>query len=271
MKVNGVAFKRAREEIRKNSPQVRNKLRGDASVGTQEWLACKAKIKNKNGKLTSLSVRTIQYLEKGEASIQVVDAVSPFLQINGRELIFDYGVESVKLKALGVIDFRPAMYPESSNTFYKSPLLMSVDPLAISFDSDDLSNVEINSISAKLLVGGGAIKFRWLYEVELTENGKGWLGIKNEVSPIRMNSPETYISPIMFKQVDPLKLSWFDFIKAIEAETTNLMQINVAVDFTTFTKELKIGVSISETRAIVGCDPSREYSRYIQPYALTWK
>lgn len=271
MKVNGIAFKRAREEIKKNTSQIGKRLRGCAAPGTQEWLASKAKIKNKNGKLTSVSVRTIQYLEKGEASIQVIDAVSPFLRINGRELIFDYGLDSIELSAPSCIDFRPVTYPENSNAFHKSPLLISIDPLLIHLVSDDYDSVTVDSMFVNLKINSLSIDFKWLYEVELTPNGIGWLGIKREVFPITINESEPYSSSIMFSQIEISKLSWKDFIDLIKVSDDKLAQLSLTINFSTFQKILKIGVSISQINSIISCLKKDRYPNYLQPDSLTWR
>lgn len=275
MKVNGSAFKKAREEIRKDT-QVSDKLRGESAVGTQEWLASKAQIRSKSGELKPLSVRTIQYLERGSASIDVVDAVSPHLKINGRELIIGYGKDSVDADFPSYIDFRPTISPaDSLESFQLSPVLMTLDPMLIDFDSDDLESIKLRSITAIVKFEEGLlINYVWLYKVMLIPGGKGWLGIDEEISPIKMSQPSHYKASIMFKQSILPYLSWSDFIKIIEQTNDNMLKVTINMNFITFEKEFKIGVSVSQARTLIKSSKQRfkcTYPVYIQPDALTWR
>lgn len=272
MKVNGSAFKKAREEIRKDA-QASESLRGESATGTQEWLANKAQIRSKSGELKALSVRTIQYLEKGTASIQVIDAVSPYLNINGRELILDYGVDSVVCDASSVVDFRPEKSP-NIDKFYESKLMISIDPLSIVFRSDDLTNINLESITAKINLNKKEITYKWIYVVALIPGGNGWLGINEEVYPMELCAPEKYRASIMFSQMSSSNYSWLDFINYITNTNDKLFEINVTFNFKNFCKNLNVGISISQMETLIQASCQRygsEYPFYIQPDSLIWR
>jgi hypothetical protein len=275
MKVNGIAFKKAREEIRKNTTQICNKLRGIPSDGTQEWLAYKARIRGKNGKMTNLSVRTIQYLEKGEASIQVIDAVSPFLGINGRELIFNYGNESIKLDAPSVIDFRPSSYPREFLDFPSSPLLLTIDPLIITFSkNDDIDTAKLMNISISMTLDNIKINFGWLYKVGLNPGSSTWLGFLDEVFAEQLSAPSTYRAAIMFHQLIEDKISWQKFIDSIENTKKRIIQLDVTVEFEYFIKNIQIGVVVSEMKTFFSkgrCKYNSSFPYFIQPKTTLWK
>lgn len=251
MKVNGEAFRRAREEIRKDSPK--RGAPGKPAKGTQEWLASVARVPNEkagNGepKWRSLSVRTIQALEKGVSSIETVDAVSPHLEINGRELIFGYGKESVICRATGVIDFRPSDYPVDNNDdFFKSPLLVTVDPLELSFDPIDIDQFHVEGVELNLSFDEFNQKFTWLYEVSFTKDTIGWLGVVKELRPFLIdvgNGRKTINMPIMFSSLSASAISWKDFVDKVEKSTDTKIMIDINIFFSNFEKNIKLICSI---------------------------
>lgn len=276
MKVNGAAFKAAREEIFKNANHDKLRLRGEAAEGTQEWLAQVAMVKSKkDGSLKPLSVRTVQYLEKGEASIQTIDAVSPFLGLNGRELIIGYGINQINCSTLNVIDFRPTDCPSTyEDTFQDSPFLFTIDPLQVSLSEGDLTEVKLNLITAILEIGGLKINFSWIYRVALNPTGKGWLGILQEVYPEKIYAPYNESRSIMFHQPSYPFISWLDFINLVDSEKLGMIKIIVTFHFDNFIKEMRLGVSIKETGTFF--DLARQSRngkcpRFVQPSALLWE
>lgn len=275
MKVNGEAFKKAREEILKDSGEYRQTLRGQPAKGTQEWLALIAKIKSYEGGEKPLSVRTIQYLEKGDASIQTIDAVSPYLKINGRELIINYGVNQVNCKAIGAVDFRPICSPkEDLKHFQNNPFVFTVDPLQISFSEGDLDTIYLKSITATLKIDELELDFSWLYEVVLNPTSRDWLGIQREVLPRQISSPENIVFPIMFSQLDAPYISWIELITYVDSMKSKLINIIVNFHFNNFEKKIKIGISSTEMGTFLELGrQSREGScpSFVQPSALMWK
>ncbi len=272
MRVDGKAFRRAREEIRKNSGQSRGK-KGKPSKGTQEWLASVATILNQNGEQVSLGVRTIQYLEKGQASIQTVDAVSPHLGLNGRSLIQGYGEKAVEIKAPGIIDLRPESAPsEAPLVFYKSPLMMSVDPLTIQLNPEEIENALLEGITANFRIGDQATTFRWLYQVQLNPSGSGWLGIEREVSPVSITTEPFKIS-VMFRQTTYPQWSWAKVVNEVEESKYRLIKVNLKFQFSHFTKELDIGIATSQLATYFQLGREKRNSTWpfmAQPDTLTW-
>lgn len=274
MKVNGEAFRQAREEIRKNAG-IPKGVRGEPAEGTQEWLAEKSLIKSRNGGMKCLSVRTIQALERGEASIQTVDAVSPHLGLNGRELIIGYGRNSVTVEASGVVDLRsmeaPLLKPDN---FHTSPLMLTLDPLVITISDDELETVELRGMSAMLLLEKQHYPFKWLYEVALVPNGNGWLGNEGEVAPETLRTPASWKKSIMFTQTEWPALNWSEFVNAVESTDRNLLQLEVNIEFRNFRKTLNIGLAVAQMRSYL--DYGRqvrqaEWPSRIQPDALVWQ
>lgn len=272
MKVNGEAFRKAREEIRKDSPKRRGKP-GQPAKGTQEWLAGLAIVLNEEQgeaepKWKPLSVRTIQALEKGEASIETVDAVSPHLGINGRELIIGYGKENVVCRAVGNIDFRPAAYPiNNRKDFFKSPLMITIDPLEFVFNTADIDTFHIKNISLSLGLFGFHQEFTWLYEVSLTQNSSKWLGIIKEVYPfsIHLCENQKIINiPIMFSCQDVNAISWEEFVDRVEESNDGQITINMEIRFSNFEKNIKILCSLELLK--INFQKGRKIRKSIYPY-----
>ena len=258
MEVDGEAFKTARQQIRKEFLKgitaKDRKLRGVASVGTQEWLADLSMVYRADGKgMKPLNVRTIQYLEKGEATITTIDAVSPHLSqylnngFNGYEHIIGYGDNLVSLSAPNIIDFRPTAYPLENKTFYETPFVFSIDPLIIKVIADeDIDQVKLVGMTAKLFLDDLELDFKWLYKVALNPTGQGWLGVVEEVFSTELNAPVTERNSIMFAQRGETNMSWSEFVQAVEKTTTGHVQINLTIEFENFVKRLPIAISTAE-------------------------
>ena len=274
MNVNGSAFKKAREEIRKNSEKPKG-FRGEAGEGTQEWLAQTAKIRSANGEIKALSVRTIQYLEQGKASILTIDAVSPHLRINGRELIVGYGNDHISLDAPNVIDFRPTLYPRVGQGFQLSPFLLTIDPLIITFsENEDIDIAKLVGMTIKMKLGHLDMRLGWLYKVGLHPGGNNWLGIKDEIYPEVLHSPSTYRASIMFHQITEKTISWQEFVTTIEASNLRVLQLEVTIEFEYFIKEIKIGIILSEIGTFISKGRqkySSEWPYFAQPKTIVWK
>lgn len=234
MKVDGDAFRRSREEVRKNTSRNRGNAK-QPGVGTQEWLASK----------TGLSSRLIQRLEKGEASIETVDKVSSVLKLNGREFIHGYGENCVTLNASGYIDLRPSSNPKKfPEEFGYSSLMLTIDPMFIGCSDDDFSHYRLKAITSYLSFDNNIIEFEWAYKVSLVSGSRGWLPIEEELRSMEITTPSVMSIPIMFRQSSNIKLSWDQFISKVEATSDNLMKIEVKLKFDNFHKILKIGLCI---------------------------
>lgn len=264
MKVNGEAFKKAREEIRKNTARIRGTA-GEPQLGTQEWLAAK----------TGLSSRLIQRLEKGEASIETVDSVGAVLKINGRELIEGYGETYVHVQALGFINLRPAMSPRKyPEKFGYSALMLVVDPLTLICKDDDFSSYQLKTIKARLNFAQTCIEWEWAYRVLLVDSDdKDWLAIEEELNSRKLIAPTTLHIPIMFKQSKAVALSWADFLDQAQQTTDSLIKLEITAHFDNFHKTLNIGVSTELlkhyiTQGKLKYDSPWPY--YTQLKAMTW-
>lgn len=273
MRVDGKAFRQAREEIRKNARQTRGK-RGEPAKGTQEWLANVATIRTCDGELMPLSVRTVQYLERGSASIQTIDAVSPHLGLNGRSLILDYGQDAITVDAPGIIDLRPEASPHKSpETFQESAMLLSIDPLTIRLNPEEMDATTLERVTAVLQVGESTTTFRWLYRVQLTSNGQGWLGIEEEVFPQEITTG-IYKATFMFRQTNYPQWSWEKTINLIENTEVKLIKMTLNLEFKYFVKTLHIGLSASQARTYFMLGRKKRKSAWpfmIQPDALIWE
>lgn len=236
MKVKGEAFKQARQELCKDHP--RGTI-GQPGEGSQEWLAEK----------TGLSVRVIQRLEKGEASITTVDQVSPFLKINGREFIEGFGKEFVIPSANGYIDLRPAVSPRSEpDTFQQSIMMLSIDPLELECKADEFDSYFLREITGKLFCDTINLELEWLYEVDISPKGNGWLPIIQCVKSLEIQTPYLFCQSIMFKQTSRQIVSWAEFVEKIEASNENSLRLEIKFQFRNFYKLLNISLCIELLR-----------------------
>lgn len=235
MKVNGAAFIAARKKIRAKCPG-----RGEAgrpALGTQEWLAEQANV----------SLRAVQYLEKGEASLKTIKAVSNFLGMQGWEhYIHNYGSEYVTCSAPKVIDFRPELYPpHNQNQFANSTLQMTIDPLSILIEEGMFDRLLLKDVKAVLTGLPVDIEFTWLAEVLLTPAGKGWLGWVREMREFYISADNVKIElPIMFRQLNPHQVTWGEFIGMIEASNVNQIYADISLFFPAFVKKIRVYLSI---------------------------
>lgn len=235
MRVDGTVFRAARKKIRARFPG-----RGQPGLpakGTQEWVADEAR----------LSLRAVQYLERGEASLKTITQVSKLLHIeNWEECICDYGVEYVTCTAEKLVDFRPELYPpHNTETFSQSCMLMSVDPLSILVESGSFKEATLKEITARLSGLTIEVNFIWIAEVSLTPAGVGWLGWVKEVEELHLPATDRLINmPIMFKQTNLPQISWEDFVKMIDRSTANQIYIDISLNFVRFTKNMRIFLSV---------------------------
>lgn len=235
MQVNGLVFKSARQKIRAKFPG-----RGEPgmpSIGTQEWLADEAII----------SLRAVQYLEKGEASLKTIKAVADVLNIKKwEELIVDYGMEYVNCYVRKVIDFRPEIYPPNhKEEFPKSTLLMSIDPLSLVIESGKFEEVVLEEVTATLTGLECDIDFTWLAEVSLTPAGNGWLGWIKETGEMYLSANDKMRDiPIMFRQLNSPQVSWESFIAMVEKCDNNQLHLTVSLVFKNFTKDIRVFLSV---------------------------
>lgn len=272
MEVDGTAFKKAREQIRKE--HINDDVPyGKPAIGTQLWLADEA----------GVTPRTIQNLEnKGVASLGVIDAVSIPLRIQGKEFIKNYGKDSVNCEAQGVIDYRPNVdmlfYPDK---YHSRQFLITIDPLKISFANEDLSQVNLKKIEAKLFLDDLVVDFYWVYNVQLIPGeDREWLGVESEVSGITLKSLENYKSSIMFKQdgYNCKIIRWSEFVDRIRSSSSNQIKVQVILNFEHFKKDFFILSSIKEIIYYMDMakikyseffeNKNYTYPRFFQPKAL---
>lgn len=234
MKVNGSVFMAARKKMRALYPG--RGAPGQPAIGTQEWVAEQAR----------LSLRAVQYLEKGEASFKTIKAVSELLGIPQWEAyIYDYGCEYVTCTTKKLIDFRAELYPpHNPDSFHKSTLLMSIDPLSILIEPGKFEEILLKEITATLSGLDTLIEFTWLAEVLLTPAGKGWLGWVKELQEFYIPATGKILHiPIMFRQLTIPPISWYEFVSMVENSCANQFYIDVYLQFTNFQKHNKIYLS----------------------------
>ena len=235
MKVDGIAFRTARKKIRAKYPGRGEP--GQPAKGTQEWLAEEAR----------LSLRAVQYLEKGEASLKTITQVSQLLNIeNWEEYIVDFGAEYVTCSADKVVDFRPEYFPpNNSETFHNSCMLLTVDPLSTLVETGRFNEIPLKKIEAKLSGLTTEIDFIWMAEVSLTPAGVGWLGWVREAEELYLPATDKVLNmPIMFRQSNPSIISWGDFVEMVDSTENNQLYLDIEVFFSRFTKQIRIFLSI---------------------------
>lgn len=235
MEINGLIFKAAREKIRAHFPG-----RGEPGYpakGTQEWLSYEAKV----------SLRAVQYLEKGNASLRTIKAVSKLLNIsNWEEYIYNYGIEYVTCSAKNMVDFRPELYPpHNAETFSNSTMQMTIDPLSLVVEEGKFKDIHLKEVVASLSGLETNIEFVWLAEVLLTPAGNGWLGWVKEMQVLCLPADNSAVNiPIMFRQNNVPQLSWGDFVTQIESLNTSQLEIDIYLKFETFEKHIRIFLSV---------------------------
>lgn len=229
--VEGQAFTRAREA----HANIDENLRGDVS-GTQEWLADKA----------SVSLRTIQKLEEGKASLKTIDSVSTALEINGRAYIIGYGSRYTQCQSPGVIDFRSIVYGEEDAAYLDRPFAITIDPIIINYDDDFTDSVMLNAIYAKLSIDDLEIKFKWLYLVELTAASQGWLGYKSSVFPTQILKKQPYAKSVMLKQQEDEPVSWGEILNRFTSSEAESLTLEIMLKFEYFDKFAELSIPISK-------------------------
>lgn len=235
MEVNGAELVKERKKIRALNPG-RGKSWAPAK-GTQEWLAIQI------GK----TLRTVQNLEKGRASMEVLQASCRALGLKDwKKYVLNYGSEYLHCTATNLIDFRAEIDPTiHSGSFFRSTTLMTIDPLFISLDEGELGAVELKSVEARLQGKDLDISFRWLAEVSLTPTGNGWLGW---VKPVESQNIEAgkpaWQCPIMFHQMAAPPMRWIDFVEYVDKSDESQLNIIMDFDFGNIKKSLTIRVSI---------------------------
>ncbi len=272
MKVNGKAFRKAREEIfNLNSGSAENKkrlLQRRPAVGTQKWLAEKANVNER-------SIITLE--NHNQAGLKVIDSVSPILKLNGRALIIGHGQQYLKLDSPGIIDFRPVFSPiEREDEYLGSLLVMSIDPLIIHFHiNGEMDDCDLIAINATLDTSELNIHFKWLYKVGLNEASTTWLGYLQDARKESLISPVTYEHAIMFNQVGNEDfINWKEFVKSIEQSTDSHVQILITAEFENFMVEHKVMVSIPDMKSYF--DKGRKarksnYPYFVQLQPIYWK
>lgn len=235
MEVNGSGLALARKKIRAANPG-----RGtmwEPAKGTQEWLA----------KSIGTTLRTVQNLEKGRASLRVLKAACCELKVESwQSYVVNYGAEYVQCTASNLIDFRAEKNPnDHPKDFFLSTTLMTIDPLSIALDEGEFASVNLRSAEARLQGKNLDIGFHWLAEVSLTPTGQGWLGwIKPvEAQQVVAGNP-AWQRPIMFHQTNVPPMLWLDFIHYIDESDESQLNLIVDLDFGNIKKSFTVRVSI---------------------------
>lgn len=250
MQVDGVALIKARLRIRAEHPG-RGKP-GKPAKGTQEWLAEQA----------GISLRALQYLEKGEGSAENLKWVCTVLNIPVWEsLIFNQGSEYVDCTAQRFIDFRPSLYPpHHPDSFLNSSLQVTLDPLSILVSKGKFDAILLKEVKGTLHGLPNPIPLTWLAEVLLTPNGQGWLGWVREVEAMTLPANNTTVNiPIMFRQLAVPPVSWGGFVSSVEKTKTSQLNLEVCLDFQNFTKEFTVYIS-TDLLKILFADGRKKYS-----------
>lgn len=234
MKIDGALFITARKKFRARYPG--RGEQGNPAPGTQEWVADQARV----------SLRAVQYLENGEASLRTIKAVSQLLGITDwEEHVLDYGAEYVTCLAKRMIDFRPEHYPpHHPGSFHQSTLLMTLDPISITVEPGKFAGVWLKEVTAILKGLPTPMFFTGLAEVLLTPAGKGWLGWVEEMEEryLPANGEPIHI-PIMFRQTDIPQMTWGGFVAMVEATAASQFEVECCLHFTNFQKRIKVYVS----------------------------
>ncbi|MGB1258266.1 MAG: helix-turn-helix domain-containing protein [Thiolinea sp.] len=235
MEVDGAVFKAARKKIRADFPGRGEP--GQPAKGTQEWVADQAKV----------SLRAVQYLEKGDASFKTLKSVSKVLGVdNWEECIIDYGLEYVSCFARKNIDFRPARYPVNfPDNYMDSIMQMTIDPLSIHAEAGKFESFQLNEVNARLTGLEKEIQFSWLAEVSLTPNMNTWLGWVRELDELVIEADnQTVNMPVMFRQLNVPCVSWAEFVRMVENSEHSQFNIDIDLKFARFDKKITIYVSI---------------------------
>lgn len=226
MEVNGNLLYRKRMKIRSENPG-----RGSArkpNRGTQDWLAEQANV----------SLRSVQKLEKGEASERVLKAVCKALgEENWEQYKVNFGQEYVLCSVEKHIDFRPLksprMHPEE---FSSSVMMMTIDPLTLCAEAGHFDTYELKNVKATLSGLKEKITFSWYAQVSLTEESNNWLGKIREVEHLKLQANNKSLNiPIMFRQ-EGIRISWKNFVEMVEGSKNSNISIKAELVFTNFTK-----------------------------------
>lgn len=243
MKVDGDFFRESREKIKiKNVGEDRIRIKdsnGEISntrIGTQSWLA----------NIAGVSVKSVKNLERGEASLVTLERVSKELDIENYEAyIPDYYKDDVVILADSHIDFRPEVAPGQDLQFINSVMVMTLDPLTITVNSEEKEPFLLTKVKARLTGLGEEIIFTWLAEVSLTNGAQGWLGLVAHLNELRLETNnETRYIPVMFKQEYPSRILWHDFVEKIEKSEKGQFNVELEFEFAQFTKMIDIRVPI---------------------------
>lgn len=235
MEVNGEELAQARKKIRALNPG-RGKS-WEPAKGTQEWLALQI------GK----TLRTIQNLEKGRASMIVLKAACRELGLkNWKKYVINYGAEYLSCTATSLIDFRAEKDPRiHEDSFFRSTTLMTIDPLSISLDEGEVDVADLKLVEARLQGKDLDISFSWLAEVSLTPTGSGWLGWVKPVETQRLKvGNRTWTCPVMFHQTTAPPMRWVDFVEYIDSSDESQLNISIDLDFGNIKKSFVVRVSI---------------------------
>jgi transcriptional regulator with XRE-family HTH domain len=259
MKVDGEAVMKARSKIRANYPG--RGEQGMPAVGTQEWLAEQANV----------SLRAVQYIERGQGSLETLRKVSQALGIKQwQTLIINYGQDFVSCSAYREIDFRPALDPRVENNFIDSPLMVSLDPLSLTIASGKFQSIILKEITLALCGLDQPILYSWLAEVLLTPAGKGWLGWEKDLHEMYLTANDQILTiPIMFKQIAVPVVSWRAFIDRVEYLKSSQLNLEVSLIFQNFTKHFTVYISVDLLKIIFQMGRAKYNSPY--PYRAQLK
>lgn len=241
----------------------------EPAIGTQRWLALVSEVRSTYCKKTcgekctnayqgkcemkSLTVKTIQNLENGSASPQTVNAVSPHLKINGFEYCEGFGLQQLHIEIPKVVDLRCEKSPtKQPDTFTKSRLMLSLDPLVISLKEGDAAFLEVKSMTVKLSLGELELKFIWIYEVDIYEGRDDhWLANDAEVAPFTLKCGETFTKSIMFNQTAFPPLAWGSFLELVKNTSSSSIQVELEVVCQYVIKRTRVLLAISQLKTFI--------------------
>jgi hypothetical protein len=256
--VNGVAFKRARLMFKSQDEELN---RGEYGEGSQEWLAEQARV----------SLRTVNELEAGRATLKTVDAISNILIIKGREFIQGYGADFTTFRATGAVDFRPTIngrVPGNEARYLESTFLVTIDPIVITVDDDFIDTAKLKGMELKLSVGSMEINFSSLYNVTLTSRAQTWLGDEEDVSEVSIFTREPFQQSVMFRQASLERVTWGEFITHLNSTSDGRILLKLKLVFEHFEKTDHIMVAVEELKTLFEMANPKGAPYWVQPRAL---
>ena len=266
MKLDGDKFRQTRLRYKDgslviNEDQAERTRYCPHKIGTQAWLA----------ELADVDEKTIQNLEGCNASRETIVAVSKELGFNGLYYVYGHGESHIKCGANKSIDFRPMDWPDETESYLNSNLMVTIDPLHIEFQDIDLKSVTLKEIKASITFLD--CKLTWWSYVKISQNTNDWLGQVEETDRVKIDDFSLKSWTIMFKQEKNSNLSWSDFVKKVEASDDEYFELDVRLIFSYFEKSFPIKIDRNELEENLSKNRKRHnspdpYRAQVQPTTL---